>query len=162
MIYLTKDTLYPATVSELFSDYYVLCVFLFCFVLFCLCFWSYWEMGEYLGGKCHHHTRLHHDDVIKWKHFLRNCSFVRRIHQSLVDSPHKGQRPPALTFSLICASTNVWAHNQDADVLRRHRGHYDVTVMVVYWIRSKVWIWHLSASQLIHAELRINNILWLE
>ena len=32
-----------------------------------------------------------HDDVIKWKHFPRYWPFVRGIHRSPVDSPHKGQ-----------------------------------------------------------------------
>ena len=32
-------------------------------------------------------------------------------------------------FSLICAWTNGWVNNQDADDLRRHRTHYDVAVM---------------------------------
>ena len=31
------------------------------------------------------------DDVIKWRHFPRYWSFVRRIHRSPVNSPHKGQ-----------------------------------------------------------------------
>ena len=31
------------------------------------------------------------DDVIKWRHFLRYWPFVRGIHRSPVDSPHKGQ-----------------------------------------------------------------------
>ena len=30
------------------------------------------------------------DDVIKWKHFPRYWPFVRGIHRSPVDSPHKG------------------------------------------------------------------------
>ena len=30
-----------------------------------------------------------HDDVIKWKHFPRNWPFVRGIHRSPVNSPHK-------------------------------------------------------------------------
>ena len=33
-----------------------------------------------------------HDDDIKWRHFPRYWTFVRRIHPSPVDSPHK---PPA-------------------------------------------------------------------
>ena len=41
--------------------------------------------------------------VIKWKHFPRYWPFVRGIHRSLVNSPHKGQRRGALIFSLICA-----------------------------------------------------------
>ena len=31
------------------------------------------------------------DDVIKWKHFPRYWPFVRGIHRSPVESPHKGQ-----------------------------------------------------------------------
>ena len=31
-----------------------------------------------------------HDDVIKWKHFPRYWPFVRGIHRSPVNSPHKG------------------------------------------------------------------------
>ena len=32
-------------------------------------------------------------------------------------------------FFFICAWTNGWVSNRDADDLRRHRAHYDVTVM---------------------------------
>ena len=32
-----------------------------------------------------------HEDVIKWKHFPRYWTFARGIHQSPVNSPHKGQ-----------------------------------------------------------------------
>ena len=45
---------------------------------------------------------LVHDDVIKWKHFPRNWPFVRGIHRSPVNSPHKDQWRGALMFSLIC------------------------------------------------------------
>ena len=37
---------------------------------------------------CH---QLTHDDVIKWKLFPRYWPFVRGIHRSPVNSPHKGQ-----------------------------------------------------------------------
>ena len=33
-----------------------------------------------------------HDDVIKWKYFPRYWPFLRGIHRSPVNSPHKGQR----------------------------------------------------------------------
>ena len=49
-----------------------------------------------------------HDDVIKWKHFPRYWPFVRGIHRSPVNSPHKGQWRGALMFSLICAWINDW------------------------------------------------------
>ena len=41
-----------------------------------------------------------HDAVIKWKHFPRNWPFVRGIHRSPVNSPHKGQWRGALMFFL--------------------------------------------------------------
>ena len=44
-----------------------------------------------------------HDDVIKWKHLPRYWPFVRRIHRSPVNSPHRGQWRGASMFSLICA-----------------------------------------------------------
>ena len=53
-----------------------------------------------------------HDDVIKWKHFPRNWPFVRGIHQSPVNSPHKGQWHGALMFSLICVWINDWVYKQ--------------------------------------------------
>ena len=70
-----------------------------------------------------------HDDVIKWKHFPRNWPFVRGIHRSPVNSPHKGQGRRALIFSLNCAWINYWVNNREAGDLRRHRAHYDVIVM---------------------------------
>ena len=70
-----------------------------------------------------------HDDVIKWKHFPRYWPFVRGIHRSPVNSPHKGQLRGAFMFSMICARTNGWVNNGEAGDLRRHRVHYDVIVM---------------------------------
>ena len=54
------------------------------------------------------------------------------------NSPVTGEFPSdrqwcgALMFSLIYAWTKGWVNNQDAGDLRRHRAHYDVTVM---WCR---------------------------
>ena len=42
---------------------------------------------------------------------------------------HKGQWHRALMFSLICAWMNGWVNNREAVDFRRHRAHYDVTVM---------------------------------
>ena len=76
-----------------------------------------------------HHSACRHDDVIKWKHFPRYWPFVRRIHRSPVNSPHKGQWRGALMFSLICVWINAWVNNCEVGDLRRYRIHYDVTVM---------------------------------
>ena len=44
---------------------------------------------------------VYHDDVIKCKDFLRYWPFLRGIHRSPVNSPHKGQWRRTLMFSLI-------------------------------------------------------------
>ena len=69
------------------------------------------------------------DDVIKWKHFLRHLPFVRGIHRSPVNSPHKGQCRGTLMFSLISTWINGWVNNGEAGDLRRHRARYDIIVM---------------------------------
>ena len=69
------------------------------------------------------------DDVTKWKHFFRVtgplCGEFTG-HQWI--PPTKGQWRGSL-FSLICVWKNGWVNNRDTDDLRRHRAHYDVTVM---------------------------------
>ena len=67
-------------------------------------------------------------------------SFVKGIHRSPADSPHKDQWRGALLLSLIWVLTNAWANNRDAGDLRRHRAHYDVTV--VYDFTSVLWQQH--------------------
>ena len=80
----------------------------------------------YLKGPC---VENNHNDVIKWWHFPRYWPFVREIHRSPVNSPHKGQWRGALTF-FICSWINVWVNNRQAGNLRRYRAHYDVIVMM--------------------------------
>ena len=80
--------------------------------------------------QCLHISLMHHVDVIKCKHFPRYWPFVRGIHRSPVNSPHKGQWRRALMFSLICVWINGWVNNREAGDLRRYRAHYDVIVMI--------------------------------
>ena len=61
--------------------------------------------------------------------FQRYLPFVRGIHRSPVNSPHKGQWGRALMFSLICAWINDWVNNGEAGDLRCYRAHYVVTVI---------------------------------
>ena len=82
---------------------------------------DWWPVGDLLKDL--------HDDVIKWKPFLRYWSFMRGIHRWPVNSPHKGQWHGALMFSLICAWINNWVSNREAGDLRCHHTHYDITVM---------------------------------
>ena len=81
----------------------------------------------------------HYDNVIKWKPFPRYWPCVPRIHRSTVNSPHKGQWRGALMFSLTYAWTQGWVDYRKAGDLRRHRAHYDVTVMM---ISHMVTSWH--------------------
>ena len=72
---------------------------------------------------------MSHDDVIKWKHFPSYWPFVRGIHRSPVNYPHKGQWRAALMFSLIYVWINGSVNTREAGDLIRHRTHHDVTVM---------------------------------
>ena len=62
--------------------------------------------------------------------FPRYWPFVREIHRSPVNFPHKGQWRGALAFSLICVWINAWVNNGEVGDLRRYHVHYDVTVMI--------------------------------
>ena len=75
--------------------------------------------------------------VIKWKHFPRYWPFVRGIHRSLVNSPHKGQWRGALMFSLICAWINGWENNREAGDLRRYRARIYV---IILWSKDALYI----------------------
>ena len=85
-------------------------------------------------GNPEEHAWVNHAEVIKWKHFPRYWPFVRGIHRSPVNSPHKDQWRGAFMFSLICAWINRWVNNRKAGYLRRHCAHYDVIVMSIIWI----------------------------
>ena len=73
--------------------------------------------------------RPYHHDVIKWKYFPRYWPFMRGMHRSPVNSPHKGQWRGASMFSLICVWINDWVNNHEAGDFIRYRAHYDVSVM---------------------------------
>ena len=73
-----------------------------------------------------------HDDVIKGKYFPRYRPFVRRIHRSSVNSPHKSQWLGGLIFFSICAWSYRWANNGDAGDFRHHHAHFSVAVMVIF------------------------------
>ena len=86
-----------------------------------------------------------HDDVVKWKHFPRYWPFVRWIHRSPVNSPHKGQWGGALMFTSITAWINGSGNNREAGDLRRHHAHYDVTAMIIM-PSALGMVWYLSKT----------------
>ena len=106
-------------------------------------------MNSTLRITCILHSLDHHDDVIKWKQFPRYWSFVRGIHRSPVNSPHKGQWRGALMMSLICTWTNDLVNNRDAGDLKRHGAHCDVTAPIVtsLW-RPPAWLLMSTAGSL--------------
>ena len=78
-------------------------------------------------------------------------------------------------FSLICTRINGWVNNGEAGDLRRHRAHYDVTIMHVPWKRGdrfkswKIIEWSFHAHVIIvftmmtslnEDAFRINGPLW--
>ena len=69
---------------------------------------------------------FYHDDVIKWRYFPRYWTFVRGIHRSPVNSPHKTR--VAELWCFLWSAINGWINNSEAGDLRRHRAHYDVTI----------------------------------
>ena len=73
-------------------------------------------------------------------------AFVRGIHQSPMNFP---QRPVTELWCFLWSApqSSSWANNGDAGDLRRHRTHYDVTVMFCALVctRSVAWV-----SNIIH------------
>ena len=76
-----------------------------------------------------------------WRHQMETFSALLALCEGIpsVTGGFPSQRQ--VMFALICAWTNSWANYQDAGDLRRHRAHYDVTVM-------RVQIFNLSSSLL--------------
>ena len=128
VIMILSDRLFLLPGYAMSHKYSPVFVIVFKIVIQCiLIFWEFlWSMllrGYFIDGGSIH------DDVIKWKHFPRYRPFVRGIHRSPVNSPHKGQWRGALMFTLNCAEINGWVNNREAGDLRRYRAHYDVIVM---------------------------------
>ena len=101
--------------------------------LFSPCDLAIWWMTLKIIGQLSNITPSfvhHHDDVIKWKYFPRYWPFVRGIHRSPVNSPHKGQWRGTLMFSLTYAWIRGWVNHREAGDLRRHQAHYDLIVMI--------------------------------
>ena len=85
-------------------------------------FWGIFHCYEsyLLWVRCYAKHVHNHGDVIKWKYFPRYWLFMRGIHRSPVNSPHKGQWRGALMFSLICAWINDWWFETPSRPLLRH------------------------------------------
>ena len=87
------------------------------------------------------------DELIKWKHFPRYWPFVRGIHRSLVNSPHKGQWRRAFIFfylrlnkGLSKQSRGWWFETPSCSLWR----HCDESLLsgipkCTFWLIKKAW-----------------------
>ena len=97
-----------------------------------------------------------HDDVIKWKHFPRYWPFVRGIHRSPVNSPHRGQWRGAWVLYLhldrrLSKQSRRWWFETPSRPLWRPRSvrvmriSVDVsecfTIRLIYFAQ----LWHINA-----------------
>ena len=133
------------------------------FVIRNLISWLRWYLQE-----GHYFGQIKHDDVIKWKHFPRYWSFVRGIHGSPVNYPHKGQWCGALMFSLICAWIHGWVNNREAVDLGRHLAHYDVimtswsgTLCVCMWMEALEPHNQICTTRITTDQLYGNHSVWV-
>ena len=86
-----------------------------------------------------------------WRHQMKIFFALLALcgGNSLVTGEFPRQRPVTRSFdiSLICAWINGWVNNRDAGDLRRHRAHYDVTLMVMAWwfhYHKQCWLGSLA------------------
>ena len=84
-----------------------------------------------------------HDDVNKWIHFSRYWPFVRGIHQSPVDSPHKGKWRRALMFSFdlrlskrLSEQSWCWWFETPSRSLWRHGNVLILRYMLFWYFKS--------------------------
>ena len=103
---------------------------------------SNWALHTYRCKICIAHYRWHMM-MSSNINFPRYWSFVRGIHRSPVNSPHKDQWRGALMFSLISAWINGLVNNHVVGDFRSHCAHYDVTVMVLWYTNR---IYHIIQS----------------
>ena len=90
-------------------------------------------LPKWSNGDITHWHALTCDIIAWWRHQMETFSALLALCAGNspvpVNSPHKGQWRGALMISLICVRINDWVNNREAGDLRRHRGHYDVSVM---------------------------------
>ena len=129
----TQDVLAPTSKTSLSSKKGVRCI---SYIIYGHC---YENVVPEFARSTEYYALLKHDDVIKWKHFLRYWPSVRGVHRSPVNSPQRGQWRGALMFTLISAWINAWVNNRKAGYLRRHHTHYDGIVMISRHLLRSHW-----------------------
>ena len=119
--------------------------------------WGYRGV-KWLRKQCESNKRLSTALSHQWKHFPSYWPFVRGIHRSPVNFPHKGQWRGVLMFSLIYVWIIGWVNNREAGDLRWYRGHYDVIVMIFNARMTCVsWQYVLTDLSLTHKQLEMHG-----
>ena len=107
---------------------------------------------------CWYHIIFHYVGIhfrTWWRHQMEKRSALLALceRNPPVTGRFPSQRPVTRSFEflMICAWTNGWASNRNADDLSRHRAHYDVTVrragaipvnMAEAGVHGITWRWH--------------------
>ena len=113
-----------------------------------------------------YHAYKLHDDIIKWKHFPRYWAFVRGIHRSPVNSPHKGQWRGVLMFSLhlrLRLRQNKRYSKQWWDWWFETPSHplwchCNVTLHVHYFQRIIATLWRTTIRQMVNGIMMKNYL----
>ena len=110
-----------------------------------------WDGGQ--GKRVNLPISVVADHIPWWRHQMETFSALLALCAGNspvpVNSPHKGQWRGALMFSLMWAWINDWVNNREAGDLRRYRGHYDVSVMLIHrtrgcFVHLESYICHLT------------------
>ena len=71
-----------------------------------------------------------------WRHQMALLVLCEGNPPVTSEFPSQGPVTRSFDIFLICVWTNGWANNRDAPYLRRHRAHYDVTVMILGFLHQ--------------------------
>ena len=85
--------------------------------------WSWWHHCNAPGGTFVNRQLLNHRQMAAINMMTSSRGYIFRVTVLLCS------KLTGFIFSLICAWTKSWINNRNAGDLRRHRAHYDVTVM---------------------------------
>ena len=100
-----------------------------------------------------------------WRHQMETFTVLLALCAGnspvTVNSQHKGQWRGAVMFSLIWAWMNGWVTNREAGNFRRHRAHYDVTMML-HKRPVNVEFWCFFVKMLVAVERTVELLLILD
>ena len=104
-------------------------------------------------------TRVTCDCFPRWRHQMETFSalltFCAEHSPGTGEYPHKGQWRGALMFFSICIWIIGWVNAGEADDLRRHRAHYDVTVVFIMTTGALVFLFVLMCQTIPHRHVNI-------